>query len=170
MSVNKRLHRTIICQKHLRFLRCFCLYLGFIFLGDIMKIQKIMQQTTKPNFGAGITNLYSNFDGTYIPQKYNHDSVCNHSPQVNKDEFQGTMEKTWELFWKLKGDGKESKFNFAITTGRNLNEFNYFLNKLRSQDLWIPFPDKVITGNGEDEFYSNIKDIYIKNANKILYF
>lgn len=123
-----------------------------------MKIQKIMQQTTKPNFGAGITNLYSNFDGTYIPQKYNHDSVCNHSPQVNKDEFQGTMEKTWELFWKLKGDGKESKFNFAITTGRNLNEFNYFLNKLRSQDLWIPFPDKVITGNGEDEFYSNIKD------------
>ena len=73
-----------------------------------MKIQKIVQQTTKPNFGAGITNLYSNFDGTYIPQKYNHDSVCNHSPQINKAEFDNSMKKTWELFWQIKGGGEDA--------------------------------------------------------------
>ena len=123
-----------------------------------MKIQKIVQQTTKPNFGAGITNLYSDFDGTYIPKKYNHDSVCNHSPQVNKDEFQTAMSNTWKLFWELKGGGKEGKFNFNITTGRNLTETNYFLNKLRSQDLWVPLPDKLITCNGQDEFYLNVKN------------
>ena len=130
-----------------------------------MRIQKIGQtgdniqgtKTHNKSFTAGKVNLYSDFDGTYIPAKFNHDSVCNYAPPVNKGEFKSYFDKIWELFGKLRGQGEENKFNFVITTGRNLTETNYFLNKLKQQDLWVPLPEKLVTCNGQDEFYKNVK-------------
>lgn len=123
-----------------------------------MKIQKILQQTTKPNFGAGVTKLYTDFDGTYIPDRFTHDSVCNSIPPVNKEDFKSYFDKIWTLFGALKGNGEESKFNFVVTTGRNIAETNYYLDKLRSQDLWVPLPEKLVTCNGQDEYFLNVKD------------
>ena len=127
-----------------------------------MRIQKIgqpgaNQHIHNKSFTAGKTSLYSDFDGTYIPAEFSHDSVCNYNPPVNKGAFKSYFDKIWELFGKLRGQGDESKFDFVITTGRNIAETNYFLNRLKAQDLWVPLPDKLVTCNGQDEFYKNVK-------------
>ncbi len=130
-----------------------------------MRIQKIgqadagqhVQKSLNKSFTAGKTSLYSDFDGTFIPAQYSHDSVCNYKPPVNRMEFKAYFDKIWELFGKLRGQGEESKFDFVITTGRNIAETNYFLNRLKEQDLWVPLPEKLVTCNGQDEFYKNVK-------------
>ena len=127
-----------------------------------MKIQKIgqagaNQHIHNKNFTAGKTSLYSDFDGTFIPAEFSHDSVCNYNPPVNQGAFKSYFDKIWTLFGKLRGHGEESKFDFVITTGRNLAETNYFLNRLKEQDLWVPLPEKLVTCNGQDEFYKNVK-------------
>ena len=123
-----------------------------------MRIQKIGQNQPKQHFGTGVTKLYADFDGTYMPDEFSHNRVCNYNPPINKKSFQDYFRPLWILFGALKGNENEKKFNFVVTTGRNIAETNYFLNKLRSQDLWIPLPEKLVTCNGQDEYFLNVKD------------
>ena len=124
-----------------------------------MKIQKINLNNSKPlKFEAGKVNIYSDFDGTYMPRKYNHDSVCNKNPEVNREEFQAHFNKLYELFDKIRGNENESKLNFVLTTGRNIHEQNYYFDKIKEQGLRIPLPKSVITCNGQDEFYLDVNN------------
>ena len=124
-----------------------------------MNIQKINPSKINFfNFKAGKINLYSDFDGTYMPQKYSHDSICNKSPEVNKKEFQTHFKKLYELFNKIKGNADESKLNFVLTTGRNIHEQNYYFDKIKEQGLRVPLPNSIITCNGQDEFYLNVQN------------
>lgn len=110
------------------------------------------------NFKAGRTEVLSDFDGTFMPKEYNHDVICNDNPPVDKDSF-GSY---FGCFKKFLDDDK--KTSLTISTGRNLFEFNYYMDKIRQKGLEIPCPDKLIITNGGDEFIRN-KDVdYFKSS------
>lgn len=123
--------------------------------GERRAVSQIQQSNAPKAFMAGKTTLYSDFDGTFIPAEYSHDSVCHYKPPVNKLDFKSYFDKVWTLFGKMRGQGEESKFDFVITTGRNLAETNYFLNRLKEQDLWVPLPEKLVTCNGTNVYSRN---------------
>lgn len=118
------------------------------------------------NFGAGKTKVYSDFDGTYMPNQFNHDVICRDKPPVDKGAFQGYFDKFKKLMDTITGKGEEKKFELNITTGRNLPEFNYYMNKIRDKGLKIPLPKSLITCNGGAEFNktTNDDDFYTRKA------
>ena len=99
-----------------------------------MKILKITATERKNfeniNFKAGKTNLYSDFDGTYMPKEFNHDCICNKEPEVNSEEFNAYFQRLQNLFETIRGTGTERKLNFVLTTGRNIHEQNYYFDKI----------------------------------------
>lgn len=105
------------------------------------------------SFKAGVVNLLSDYDGTFIPEQFSHDSIVKNTPFVDKFSFKTYFDDFSDLLKKIRGDKPESKLNFSITTGRNLHEFNYHLQKIRDNGLSVPLPDSVITCNGQDEFF-----------------
>jgi hypothetical protein len=127
------------------------------------------------SFKAGIVNLSSDFDGTYMPAEFNHDAICRDKTPVNKTKFQEHFDQFEKTANILKGNGAESKFNFSVSSGRNIHEFNYFMQKIREKGLKILLPDSLVTGNGGDEFHRNSGDFFhsdqkeafsVDNANK----
>jgi hypothetical protein len=134
-----------------------------------LKISAIQSQkvNNKISFTSGVTNLYSDFDGTYMPREYRHDAFCKEgSPErINfvtkgKEPFQNHFDKFKQFLIIAKGTNKD-KFNFAITSGRNRFEYNYYMQKIRSDGLNIPLPDKLIVNNGGDVYsQSNGKDFF----------
>lgn len=132
-----------------------------------MKICSI--KTNNPNknlsFKAGVTNLYSDFDGTYMPKEYKHDSMVKDTPPINRKEFGDYFDDFKNLLNRIKGKEPEPKLNFSVTTGRNLHEFNYVMQKLRDKGLEVPLPDSLITCNGGDEYFRRKDcDNYFKSS------
>ena len=109
----------------------------------------------QPHFCAGQTKIFSDFDGTFMPKEFGHDSICNDNPPVDK----GAFDKYFEEFKKLlmPSDNGVKKTELTITTGRNLGEFNYYMKKIKDKGLKIPTPDKLIILN-------QIKKICLKNG------
>ena len=112
----------------------------------------------QPHFCAGQTKIFSDFDGTFMPKEFGHDSICNDNPPVDK----GAFDKYFEEFKKLlmPPDKGVKKTELTITTGRNLGEFNYYMKKIKDKGLKIPTPDKLIITNGGDEFLCHTKNYF----------
>ncbi len=130
----------------------------------IHQIQNYNNQPAKPCFRAGVTDFYSDFDGTYMPYKYKHDVLCrdgcaerNNFLFNQRTEFQLYFDRFREFFRAAKGKGKD-KFNFVITTGRNRPEINYYMQKIRQDGLSVVLPETLIINNG-GEAYSLRRDI-----------
>lgn len=114
--------------------------------------------TNKKNisFQAGITTLYSDFDGTYMP--ISHNDACNNEPleKVKKDKLNNNFNE-FKKFEEIAG----CKFNFIITTGRNVPEFTYFIKKIKDKGVNVPLPAKLIIRDGGDLFTKE-NEKYIK--------
>lgn len=112
----------------------------------------------QPHFCAGQTKIYSDFDGTFMPKEFGHDTICNDNPPVDK----GAFDKYFEEFKKLlmPSDNGVKKTELTITTGRNLGEFNYYMKKIKDKGLKIPTPDKLIITNGGDEFLCHTQNYF----------
>jgi len=116
-------------------------------------------------FMAGIVNLYSDFDGTFLPHEYRHDVFCRLDGQGPRDEFLKSGKDGFRAYFDdfqnfmntLKGKNKD-KFNFIITTGRNRPEYNYFIKRVKDDGFSMPLPDKLVIRNGGD-IYTKRKDI-----------
>ena len=105
-------------------------------------------------FSAGKTLLLTDFDGTYMPLK--HIDVCKDQNQVDKKFFYSTFDPLRK--YKLnKGD----KFEINITSGRNLYEWLYFVEKLNKKGLKMPLPSKMTASNGADTFELSKNHTYI---------
>lgn len=115
-----------------------------------MRIANIRSSNINIAFGTGKSFLYSDFDGTYMP--FEHKDICFFDAYKNNEEVRKLFKHCFlpfKDFLNRFGD----KFNFAITTGRNRPEFNYFLDRLKSQGADLPKPDTLITCDGKDIFY-----------------
>ena len=132
-----------------------------------MKINHIQYSTSIKNylfFKAGVTNLYSDFDGTFMPYEYRHDIFCmdgcNERKKFllyRKSKFQSYFDGFKSFIEKAKGKNGD-KFNFTITTGRNRPEYNYYVKRIRQDGLSVPLPDKLVIRNGGD-IYVKRQDI-----------
>lgn len=132
-----------------------------------MKINSI-KSSYNPAFKAGVTNLFSDFDGTFMPYEWKHDSIVKNNPVINEGAFKRYFDKFKSLLDAIRGNGKEPKLNFSVTTGRNIHEFNYLMQKLKERNLEIPLPDTLITCNGGDEFLSNPETCgFFRNSAKV---
>lgn len=146
----------------------------------ISSIQNLNNKNTNASFKAGVTKIYSDFDGTFMPYEYRHDVFCNNSDDSprheflknGKKDFQNYFDSFSEFLNKLKGKD-DKKLLFTITTGRNLPEYNYFIKRIKEDGLKIPLPDQLITRNGgdiytkrtdvKDFFNSNKKEVFLKS-------
>ena len=117
-----------------------------------MKIAPINQNLP---FMAGEVKILSDFDGTFMPDEFNHDVICNSSKPLDKDAFNSYFDE-FQRFLSSADDGKKTT-ELTISTGRNLSEFNYYMKKIKDRGLRIPVPDKLIVVNGGDEFIKSKK-------------
>lgn len=147
---------------------------------EISSIQNLNNKNTNASFKAGVTKIYSDFDGTFMPYEYRHDVFCNNSQDSPRHEFLKNGKESFQNYFnsfadflnKLKGKD-DKKLLFTITTGRNLPEYNYFIKRIKEDGLKIPLPDQLITRNGgdiytkrtdtEDFFTSNKKKAFLKS-------
>ena len=112
-----------------------------------MKINRISANQNvnqKINFTAGKVDMYSDFDGTYFPEK--HSNMYNLS-QDGKKGLNDYFKSFKRFFANVQDD-----FSFKITTGRTFGEFQTVSELIKSNGIEMPFPDAVITKNGADEY------------------
>lgn len=111
-----------------------------------MRIEKL---NTGLSFRAGKVELYSDFDGTYLPAKH----VSLHNPNANSHmvEYCDRMDK----FLKSTKDD----LHFHITTGRTFGEYESVSWLLKMRNFRLPFPETLITKNGSDRFVKNGDDL-----------
>lgn len=104
----------------------------------------------KINFQAGKTKLYTDFDGTFMP--FSHNDICNNDEFIKnnhkKMQFNNMYLKFEEFCKKMK-----TKFSFVITTGRSKAEFDYFIGKIKQQNLTFAPINALITRDGCDGFH-----------------
>lgn len=95
------------------------------------------------SFKAGITTLYSDFDGTYMPSR---PDMLRKNPEV--------AVRFGAIYGKFKNfiDKGGNNFQFIITTGNTRSETNYLFGKAKENGYDIPLPDKLITCEGGDIF------------------
>ena len=123
-------------------------------LSSVKKTDNLKKQ---PYFKAGVTNFYSDFDGTFLQHKYRHDVFCRLDGIGPREEFLKNGKEPFQAYYShfddfiqtAKGKNK-NKFNFTITTGRNRAEYNHILKRIKSDGLTIPVPDRLIVRNGAD--------------------
>lgn len=134
-----------------------------------MKISNIITNNIyRQSFKAGVTSLYSDYDGTFMP--YSREQICGEdlapsSPEV--DIFNKMYFSLKQLF-----NTDKDKFNFIITTGRNRDSYSEISNKIKEHPyLNILHPTKLITRDGagvyklqdsEEFVYENIKQNFPK--------
>lgn len=107
------------------------------------------------------TKIFSDFDGTYMPTQFNHDSICSTQPTVDRNKFQ-------EYFNDFDSFLKSDDIDLTITTGRNLHEFNYFMKKIKQLGLSIPLPNNLIIINGGDKYKRSEED-YFSSENQEMF-
>ncbi len=142
----------------------------------ISAIQNMNNRNFKPAFKAGVTEFFSDFDGTFMPHKYRHDVFCREgfgSPRNaflknGKKGFQEYFDDFGEFLDTLRGSEK-NKLNFTITSGRNRPEYNYYMTRIREDGLRVPLPDKLIVRNGGDIFTKrkDIKDFFATDEKEV---
>ena len=104
----------------------------------------------KINFTAGKVDLYSDFDGTYFPEKH---SRMYNLPQEDLNGLNKYF-KSFKLFFQnLRED-----LSFRITTGRTFGEFQTVSELIKSKGVEMPLPDALITKNGSDEYLKTGSD------------
>ena len=147
----------------------------------ISAIQNLNNRNAKPLFKAGVTDFFSDFDGTFMPHKYRHDVFCNNLPNSPRKAFLESGKKDFQDYFDSFGEfldtlrGKEGKkLSFTITSGRNRPEFNYYLQRIRNDGLKVPIPDRLVIRNGgdiytrregvEDYFNSGMQEAFLKSG------
>ena len=107
-----------------------------------MKIQSI--QKSNVNFTAGKIEIYSDFDGTYFPEKH---SNLYGLPQEKAKSLNNYFGEFRKFLIKLK-----DILTFKITTGRTFGEFETVSELIKSKGIKMPYPDALIVKNGSDEY------------------
>ena len=79
------------------------------------------------SFGSGVTNIFSDFDGTFMPVNFNQDSMVKNNPPLDKAAFASYFAGFQKLLDALKGSGSNPKLNFSIITGVSL--LNSYITK-----------------------------------------
>lgn len=102
-------------------------------------------------FGSGKVKLFSDFDGTYLPAEHKTLSLAK-----DKSEL-GQLEGYFTQVGKFLAQNK-SGFQFTVTTGRNLCEFQSILNHCKRLGLKMPLPDSLIIKNGADEYIKSVSE------------
>lgn len=135
-------------------------------------VQSFNIQKCQPSFKAGVTNLFSDFDGTYMPIEWGHDAFCKYenSPKRtallrDKKPFQDYFD-AFKNFLKIAKSENGDKFNFTLTTGRNRFEYNFLMEKVRQEGLSMPTPDRFIVNNGGDVF-TPVADFFQSEAKEV---
>ena len=131
----------------------------------ISAIQNTGKMNTALSFKAGVTEFFSDFDGTFMPHEYRHDVFCKNSADSPRHDFLKSGKKGFQdyfdsfdsLLSKIRGKDSD-KLSFTITTGRNRPEYNYYMERIREDGLKVPLPDKLIITNGGD-VYTKRQDI-----------
>lgn len=90
----------------------------------------------------GSVHVYSDFDGTYCPEKHS----AMHNPWQNPDMVKYC--KKMNSFFKEAGND----IDFTVTTGRTYGEYEAVSWLLKIRDYRLPLPKSVIVKNGSDEF------------------
>lgn len=113
-----------------------------------MRIQsnfiKNYQNNNMVSFKAGVTNLYSDFDNTFMPKEFNHNILVKQEQPLDKELFR----KIFTPFNDFVSEMKE-KMTFTLTSGRSYYETKYNFDKI-PKDLEVPKPQFIITSNGSD--------------------
>ena len=117
------------------------------------------------NINFGQTRIISDFDGTYMPDEFNHDKVCNNKPELDCVEFSKYFSDFQDF---IDENSIDEPLKLTISTGRNRHEFNYFMQKLKERSLKIPVPDSLIIVNGGDEYISKNKN-YFDSSDEVMF-
>lgn len=102
------------------------------------------------NFTAGKVDVYSDFDGTYFPEKH---SRMHDLPQEDNVKLKDYFKVLKKFFNNTKDD-----ITFKITTGRTFGEFQTISELIKSKGIEMPLPDALITKNGSDEYLKTGSD------------
>lgn len=97
---------------------------------------------------CGKVHIYSDFDGTYCPEK--HSAMHNLEQNPKMLSYCNKMDK----FFKAARDDVD----FSVTTGRTLGEFEAVLWLLKFRNYRLPLPKSVIVKNGSDEHWKTGRD------------
>ncbi len=104
------------------------------------------------SFKSGKVKGYFDFDDTYLP--VSHAQLKSEAPGQNQ-ELKQYCQELESFFYQIH---KEGGFNFSITTGRTLGEYEAISNLIREKGYKLPFPDSVIVKNGSDEYIKTKND------------
>lgn len=121
-----------------------------------MKISIIQQKMNISSFKAGKITLYSDFDGTLLPQPL-HD-IYNGTKEAKEKSVEG-FNKYFKEFQNFIDETK-GKFSIKINTGRRLcgdnkEGFEPTLSKMRESGIVLPQIDSIITSSGGDIYHFN---------------
>ncbi len=108
-------------------------------------------KNNKINFTSGKSTLFTDFDGTFLPQPL--DDVYNNSPAIRQD----AVSKLNKYFSQIQDfiTSKKGDFDIVITTGRRLDwhrmkGFVPFLGEIRDFGIIFPKIKRLITTDGGD--------------------
>ncbi len=124
-----------------------------------MKVNCI--QNSSVSFTAGKINLYSDFDGTYFPEKH---SKLYDLPKEDTAKLQDYF-KNFKSFLR----NTNEDLTFKITTGRTFGEFQTVAELIKSKGIEMPLPEYLITKNGSDEFIKEGSDKEFYRSGKFPY-
>ena len=111
----------------------------------ISRIYSVSQNTNQNiNFTAGKVDMYSDFDGTYFPEKHSNMYNLSQDRKKSLDDYF----KSFKRFFTTVHDD----LSFRITTGRTFGEFQTVSELIKSNGMEMPLPDALITKNGADEY------------------
>ncbi len=120
-------------------------------------IQSLINQNYQENhnkiaFKAGKIKVFSDFDGTFC--NFSHENICKLNVLLHDEAHKSFFDSFYAKFREIQ-ELAAKKFEFTVTTGRNRQEYNYFVGKIRQQGKDIPTPQKLITRDGADIFHYN---------------
>lgn len=109
-----------------------------------MRIDKVQNTYTQPNFKAGKVRVFSDFDKTFLPSSHNNFAR-------NYDiKFVNNIRENFKNFKEFLNNTKDG-LKFTITTGRTFGEFMTMAEISRERKFGMPLPDTLIVKNGSDE-------------------
>ena len=109
-----------------------------------MRIDKVQNTYTQPNFKAGKVRVFSDFDKTFLPSSHKNFAK-------NYDiKFVNNIRENFKNFKEFLNNTKDG-LKFTITTGRTFGEFMTMAEISRERKFGMPLPDTLIVKNGSDE-------------------
>ena len=95
-------------------------------------------------------NYFQTLHGTFC--NFSHESICRGDVLLNDTLQRSFFDRFYNKFRQLQ-EKAAKKLEFIITTGRNRQEYNYFIGKIKQQGKDIPIPQRLITRDGADIYY-----------------